>query len=86
MHPSLRQGFFYCFCREPCKVGLTKRKESTNFGRCFLTCAQKNAQRAGCQFFQWIDEEWGRTNAHFQCEMLKSQQKLFVEIICVSWS
>ena len=41
MHPSLRQEFFYCFCRQPCKVGLTKRKESPNCGRCFLTCAKK---------------------------------------------
>ena len=25
MHPVLRQGFFYCFCREPCKVRLTNQ-------------------------------------------------------------
>ena len=62
MHPVLRQGFFYCFCLEPCKVGLTKRIESPNRGRCFLTCAQKNTQRAGCNFFQWIDEVWGPQN------------------------
>ena len=59
MHPVLRQGFFHCFCREPCKVGLTKRIQSPNRGRCFLTCAQKNAQRVGCNFSQWIDELWG---------------------------
>ena len=48
MHPALRQGFFYCFCREPCNVGLTRRLESPNRGRCFLTCAQKNAQSTRC--------------------------------------
>ena len=69
MHPSLRQGFFYCFCREPCKVSLTKRKESPNCGRCFLTCAQKNAQRERCHFFQWIDEVWGPVNAEFQFQL-----------------
>jgi len=52
MHPVLRQGFFFfCFCREPCKVGLTKRMESPNCGRCFLTCAQKDAQLQGCNSF-----------------------------------
>ena len=66
MHPALRQGFFYCFCGEPCKVGLTKRLESPNRGRCFLTCAQKNAQREGCNFFQWIDEVWGPRNSDLQ--------------------
>ena len=73
MHPVLRQGFFYCFCREPCKVGLTKRIESPNRGRCFLTCAQKNAQRAGCNFFQWIDELWGPQNTDLQMCMSKGQ-------------
>ena len=73
MHPVLRQGFFYCFCREPCKVGLTKRLESPNCGRCFLTCAQKNAQREGCQFFQWIDEVWGPRNNDLQMCMSKGQ-------------
>ena len=51
MHPVLRQGFFYCFCREPCKVGLTKRTESPNCGRCFLTCAQKMHNVKGVIFF-----------------------------------
>lgn len=49
MHPVLPQGFFYCFRRKPCKVGLTKRTESPNCGRCFLTCTQ-NAQCKGCLF------------------------------------
>ena len=35
MHLALRRGFFSFFCREPCKVGLTKRTESPNCGRCF---------------------------------------------------
>ena len=73
MHPTLRQGFFYCFCREPCKVGLTKRLESPDRGRCFLTCAQKNAQREGCHFFQWIDEAWGPRNNDLQMCMSKGQ-------------
>ena len=73
MHPTLRQGFFYFFCREPCKVGLTKRHESPNRGRCFLTCAQKNAQRQGCQFFQWIDQVWGPRNSDLQMCMSKGQ-------------
>ena len=73
MHPALRQGFFYCFCGEPCKVGLTKRFESPNRGRCFLTCAQKNAQRQGCHFFQWIDEAWGPRNTDLQVCMSKGQ-------------
>ena len=73
MQPALRQGFFYCFCREPCKVGLTKRIESPNRGRCFLTCAQKNAQREGGQFFQWIDEVWGPRNTDLQMCMSKGQ-------------
>ena len=73
MQPALRQGFFYCFCREPCKVGLTIRIESPNRGRCFLTCAQKNAQREGGQFFQWIDEVWGPRNTDLQMCMSKGQ-------------
>ena len=73
MHPVLRQGFFYCFCREPCKVGLTKRIESPNRGRCFITCAQKNTQRAECNFFQWIDEVWGPKNTDLQMCMSKGQ-------------
>ena len=52
MHPLIRQGLFYCFCEEPSKVGLTKNPESRNVGRCFLTCAQKNAEQQGCKFFQ----------------------------------
>ena len=77
IHPTLRQGIFYCFCREPCKVGLTKRLESPNRGRCFLMCAQKNAQREGCHFFQWIDEAWGPRNNDLQMtyekDMIKGQ-------------
>ena len=77
MHPTLPEGFFYCFCREPCKVGLTKRLESPNRGRCFLTCAQKNAQHEGCHFFQWIDEAWGPWNNDLQMtyekDMIKGQ-------------
>ena len=69
MHPALRQGLFYCFCHEPCKVGLTKKQESPNVGRCFLTCAQKNAQREGCRFFQWIDQEWDRKNTQLQSDL-----------------
>ena len=51
MHPTLRQGMFYSFCREPCKVGLTERQESPNCGRCFLTCVQKNAPTDRVLFF-----------------------------------
>lgn len=69
MHPTLRQGLFYCFCQEPCKVGLTKKPESPNKGRCFLTCAQKNAQREGCRFFQWIDQEWEPKNVQLQSDL-----------------
>ena len=67
MHPTLLQGLFYCFCREPCKVGLTKK--GPNQGRCFLTCAQKNAQRIGCKFFQWIDREWDPKNQQLQSDL-----------------
>ena len=71
--PHAASRVFYCFCREPCKVGLTKRIESPNRGRCFLTCAQQNAQREGCQFFQWIDEAWGPRNNDLQMCMSKGQ-------------
>ena len=39
----------------------------------FLTCAQKNAQREGCHFFQWIDEVWGPRNSDLQMCMSKDQ-------------
>lgn len=67
MHPTLRQGLFYCVCQEPCKVGLTKK--GPHHGRCFLTCAQKNAQRIGCQFFQWIDQAWSPKNQQLQSDL-----------------
>ena len=67
MHTTLRQGLFYCQCQEPCKVGLTKK--GPNRGRCFLTCAQKNAQRIGCKFFQWIDQDWSVKNAKWQMDL-----------------
>ena len=51
MHPVLRQGFFYCFCREPCKGGLTKRTQSPNGGRCFLTLLKKIHNVKGVIFF-----------------------------------
>ena len=70
---AVSRVFFYCLCREPCKVGLTKRTECPNCGRCFLTCAQNNAQRAGCNFFQWIDEVWAPRNTDLQMCMSKGQ-------------
>ena len=48
---------FYCFCREPCKVGLTKRQESPNCGRCFLICAQKTRPLSQNLVTQSIPEE-----------------------------
>ena len=67
MHPNLRPGLFYCQCQEPCKVGLTKKGPNKN--RCFLTCAQKNAERIGCKFFQWIDQDWSPKNVKLQKEL-----------------
>ena len=79
MHPMVRQGLVYCFCEEVCKVGLTKKAESPNVGRCFLTCAQKNAERPGCQFFQWIDQDWCWKNGKFQKELCD-------KCVLTSWS
>ena len=78
MHPSLRQGLFYCFYQEPCKVALTKKEESPNRGHCFLTCTQKNAQREGCRFFQWIDQEWDQKNAQLPSDL---STKFFENVI-----
>ena len=76
MHPNLHPGLFYCQCQEPCKVGMTNK--GPNKDRCFLTCAQKNGQRIGCKFFQWIDQDWSPKNAKLQTDL---SQKFFANVV-----
>ena len=88
MHPVLRQGFFYCFCREPCKVGLTKRLESPNRGRCFLTCAQKKCTTSRVSIFP-VDRrglgspQYRFTNVYVQRSIKCSKTRCV--LFCVSW-
>ena len=49
MRPILEQRYHYCFCGVPGKQDIIKEAHSSNFNRCFLTCAQGK-----CRFFQWI--------------------------------
>ena len=53
-------------------------KKGPNKDRCFLTCAQKNAQRIGCKFFQWIDQDWSPKNVELQSDL---SQKFFANVI-----
>ena len=50
MHPTFKQRYHYCFCGVPGKQDIIKEAHSSNFNRCFLTCAQRR-----CRFFQWIN-------------------------------
>ena len=74
MHVKLRQGLFFCYCRQPCKIGMTKNPSSTNYKRCYLTCAQQRADNGGCPMFQWIDEDWSVANEMLQEEL---RQEMF---------
>ena len=74
MHVKLRQGLFFCYCRQPCKIGMTKNPSSTNYKRCYLTCAQQRADNDGCPMFQWIDEDWSVANEKLQEEL---RQEMF---------
>ena len=74
MHVKLRQGLFFCYCRQPCKIGMTKNPSSTHYKRCYLTCAQKRADNDGCPMFQWIDEDWSQANEMLQEEL---RQEMF---------
>ena len=74
MHVKLRQGLFFCYCRQPCKIGMTKNPSSTNYKRCYLTCAQQRADNDGCPMFQWIDEDWSVANEMLQEEL---RQEMF---------
>ena len=74
MHVNLRQGLFFCYCRQPCKIGMTKNPSSANYKRCYLTCAQQRADNDGCPMFQWIDEDWSVANEKLQEEL---RQEMF---------
>ena len=74
MHVKLRQGLFFCYCRQPCKIGMTKNPSSTNYKRCYLACSQQRADNDGCPLFQWIDEDWSVANEKLQEEL---RQEIF---------
>ena len=74
MHPNVRQGLFFCYCRQPCKISMTKNPSSTNYKRRFLVCSQKRANNDGCSLFQWIDEDWNAYNETLQEEL---RQEMF---------
>ena len=45
---TVRQGNFFCRGGKICKVGVKKKANSTNRGRCYLSCKT-------CKYFKWID-------------------------------